>query len=80
MKKVFTASVDHGIMFTSNREKAVLEMGKMILAVAVAVIFLAWGQMSDVSDELTAQQDRYCTMVADGNWPDYKNTYEMSCK
>ena len=55
-------------------------MGKGILVLAV-VAMLAYGQLSDTAaDELSAEQDLYCDMVAEGSWPDYKETYEESCK
>jgi len=30
--------------------------------------------------ELQAEQAHYCDMVESGAWPDYKDTYDESCK
>jgi len=55
-------------------------MSKGILVLAV-VALLAWGQVSgNAADEQIAEQDFYCEMVDEGSWPDYKETYEESCK
>lgn len=54
-------------------------MIKVLLAVVV-VGGLVWGQMDTAADELTAEQKHYCDMVEQGNWPDYKGTYDESCK
>ena len=51
------------------------------VAVALIVVALmAWGQMDTAANELDAEQAHYCEMVEQGNWPDYKETYEESCK
>lgn len=54
-------------------------MGKIIFAVVV-VGGLVWGQMDSAADELAAEQQHYCDMVAEGSWPDFKGTFDESCK
>lgn len=54
-------------------------MGKALLAVLV-VALLAWGQVSDTTaDELSAQQNLYCEMVAEGSWGDYNENFDEVC-
>jgi len=54
-------------------------MSKAILVVAV-VALLAYGQISDnAADELSAEQDLYCEMVAAGSWGDYNENFDEVC-
>ena len=50
------------------------------LVAVVVVAGLVWGQMGTAADELTAEQKHYCDMVAEGSWPDYKESFDESCK
>jgi len=52
-------------------------IGLVLLCLVVSIV---WWSGRNVPAELQAEQDFYCEMVAEGSWPDYKETYEESCK
>jgi len=52
-------------------------IGLVLLCLVVSIV---WWSGRTVPTELQAQQNFYCEMVNEGSWPDYKNTYEESCK
>lgn len=50
----------------------------LAMIIGLVLIIGLVGRM-DYQDEI-AEADLYCQNVADGVWPDYRNTYEKECK
>lgn len=55
------------------------------MALVYAVLLLVclgalWWTLSDTQSDMEREQARYCRMVQAGSWPDFKHTYEESCK